>query len=182
MNLFHETENKYFEILTYMLGKQKNFSTDDVTKILSERLVGEIDYEVIDAVLSKKIGEESIFSYKEGVFQPILAYEMPIRMTTIEKETFKSVFESHYARHFLSEETIEKGKRITANIEKHWNLDDIEIRNQYREGAFEEEKDYESDLRIISNAIRRNKAILYDNIKIGEYEYIQDVAYPVKIE
>lgn len=66
MNLFHETENKYFEILTYMLGEQKNFSTDDVTKILSERLVGEIDYEVIDAVLSKKIGEESIFSYSDG--------------------------------------------------------------------------------------------------------------------
>ena len=84
MKLFHETENKYYELLSYMLQRKDNYSTNDIAEYLSSHLIGEVDYEVVDTLFSKKTGEEAIYSYSDGIYSAVL--NMPFSIISLSKE------------------------------------------------------------------------------------------------
>ena len=63
-----------------------------------------------------------------------------------------------------------------------WDINDIEIKNQYSMGVKDSERIFEKELSIIGKAISERRAISYDNILPGKYEYVGSILYPVKIE
>lgn len=182
MNLFHETENKYYELIAYMLAQKKDFSIKDVNDLIARELSGERDFEVENALFVKKEGKDTVFSYKNGFYRPTLDLPLPIRNNLVELEAIKSLEQLPYSKHFLSENTINKLKYASEHIQESWNLNDIEIKNQYKNGATSSDNVYEGDLRLIASAINEKKAIRYDNIIKEGLKYVDSEAIPVKIE
>jgi len=182
MNLFHETENKYYELLTLMINKKDEYSEREVSDFLESKMVGEIDYEVVDSLFSKEDGEEAVFMYDQGSFVPSCLSKMPIRNTSIEDEALWNISKSSYARHFLSENTLTKIAAICSNVNPSWDDRQIFIRNQFEHGALESVADYAKSIQVITKAIQERRAIKYDNIQPGKYEYIGAEIYPVVIE
>lgn len=181
MNLFHETENKYYELLSYML-QNKEFSIGDITGYLSSNFVGEIDYEVIEALFSKKEGEEAVFSFSNGSYKPVLDKLFPVRVNQAEALALNSLTGNKYAKHFLDDITITKLKEVCGQREEIWNLNDIQVKNQYQYGDAETHESYYKALSIIAEAIRTHKEIVYDNVLLGKYSYLDKHAFPVRIE
>ncbi len=182
MNLFHETENKYYELLTLMINKKGEYSESEVSQFLETRMVGEIDYEVVDSLFSKREGEEAVFMYDQNVFVPSSLERMPVRNTRIESEALWNAVKSTYARHFLTPETLVKLEKICGTFEPNWDEREVFIRNQFEHGARESISDYVHSIRLISEAIKENRAIRYNNVRPGKYEYIGSEIYPVVIE
>ena len=54
MKLFHETENKYYDLLTYLVNCHASFTDKDLYHILESQIIGETDYEVLQALFSKE--------------------------------------------------------------------------------------------------------------------------------
>lgn len=182
MNLFHETENKYYELLSYLLNDKQRFSAKDITDYLSTNFMGEMDYEVIDALFSKSEGAASVFAYLNGGYEPVLEREFPVRISQIEMQALKSLVKNKYVKHFLSETTINKLTEISRNVETLWDINDIQIKNQYQDGDIDADKSYEKKLSIIAEAIKSNREIIYDNVYPGRYNYLERHAFPVRIE
>lgn len=182
MNLFHETENKYYELLSLLVNKEEEFNSKKLSDYIDDYIIGECDYEVIDTLFSTNEGEETIFSYSDGVYQPVMPAKLPIRLNKIETLAARSMVENRYASHFLSKETLNKLENVASGIPVVWDINDIEIKNQYSMGVKDSKKIFEKELSIIGKAISEKRAISYDNILPGKYEYIGTVIFPVKIE
>ena len=131
MNLFHETENKYYELLSLLVNKEEEFNSKQLSDYIDDYIIGECDYEVIDALFSTNEGEETIFSYSDGVYQPVMPAKLPIRLNKIETLAARSMVENRYASHFLSKETLKKLENVASGIPVVWDINDIEIKNQY---------------------------------------------------
>ena len=181
MNLFDETENKYFEFISYLLQNNRKYSKEEVNLLIEQLLTGESDFDVIDAIFSTKEGAELVFTYSE-VYEPAIMTNFPIRMGLIEQQAAKSLIENEYIKHFLSEETIEKLKECTSCIEEEWTTKDIQVKNIFSGGATETEKDFGQVISVIAKAIKEHKAIKYDNVREGVFEYRNVSVFPVKIE
>lgn len=181
MNLFDETENKYFEFISYLLQNNRKYSKEEVNLLIEQLLTGESDFDVIDAIFSTKEGAELVFTYSE-VYEPAIMTNFPIRMGLIEQQAAKSLIENEYITHFLSEETIEKLKECTSCIEEEWTTKDIQVKNIFSWGATETEKDFGQVISVIAKAIKEHKAIKYDNVREGVFEYRNVSVFPVKIE
>ena len=181
MNLFDETENKYFEFISYLLQNNRKYSKEEVNLLIEQLLTGESDFDVIDAIFSTKEGAELVFTYSE-VYEPAIMTNFPIRMGLIEQQAAKSLIENEYITHFLSEETIEKLKECTSCIEEEWTTKDIQVNNIFSWGATETEKEFGQVISVIAKAIKEHKAIKYDNVREGVFEYRNVSVFPVKIE
>ncbi|NLG04761.1 MAG: WYL domain-containing protein, partial [Clostridia bacterium] len=151
----------------------------ELSQKLESMLSGEIDFDVIDALFSKKEGEESTFLFKDGVFVPALDYEFPVRTSLLERQAMMNSVNGPYAKHFLSEDTIAKLQKILNKSD--WTLDSIDIKGQYSEGLIEDESRYQ-DVKNLRQAIVEHVAIKYDNILPGKYEYLDAEIFPVKME
>ncbi len=182
MKLFNETMNKYYELISYLLNSKKSFSDKDLNKFMAEFVFGEIDFEVVDTLFSREIGQEVVFSYEDEVFMPIIENKFPIRNNAIELQAVKSLIGNRYAKHFLSDSTERKIMNVTSNIVPEWDVRDIEIKNQYLFGVVEDDVDYEKELSIIASAIRGHNSISYDNVRPGVFEYREAKVLPIKIE
>lgn len=182
MKLFNETENKYYDVISYLLDGTEAYSENEIHQILEKRLIGEADFEVIDALFSTEEGQEVAFKYEDGKYLPVIKGKMQVRNTTNELQAAKSLVSNQYAKHFLSNETTNKLSDVTNNIESDWNIKDIVIKNQYKFGSTQEERNYEKELSIIASGIQEHKSIVYDNKKSGVYEYIDAEVFPIKIE
>ena len=182
MNLFDETENKYFEFISYLLQNNRKYSKEEVNQLIEQLLTGESDFYVTDAIFSTKEGEELVFTYSGGEYEPAIMADFPIRMGLIEQQAAKSLIENEYITHFLSEETIEKLKECTSCIEEEWTTKDIQVKNVFSGGATEVEKDFGQVISVIAKAIKDHKAIRYDNVREGVFEYRNVSVFPVKIE
>lgn len=182
MKLFHETENKYYEALSYLLCQMKRYDIREIRSFLEEQLVGEVDFEVAETLFSEKEDEGNVFRYAEGGFEPALDKPFPIRCTAIERQAARNMCKTGYEEQFLKKETLEKLRTAVEKITPDWDLEDFLIRNQYRNGTTQTPEKYEKGLRIISKAIRNKTAIVYDNVKEGVFTHYQCLAFPVKIE
>lgn len=182
MNLFDETENKYFEFISYLLQNNRKYSKEEINLLIGQLLTGESDFDVIDAIFSTKEGEELVFTYSGEIYEPAIMTNFPIRMGLIEQQAAKSLIENEYITHFLSEETIEKLKECTSCIEEEWTTKDIQVKNVFSGGATETEKDFGQVISVIAKAIKEHKAIKYDNVREGVFEYRNVSVFPVKIE
>ena len=182
MNLFHETESKYYELLSYMLNDKEAYSSKDVSDYIEKYLVGEIDFDVIEELFLPKSESETVFSFIDGKYYPVIPALLPVRLNQVETYAAKSMANNEYAKHFLSANTIIKLKQIADGISEQWDINDIQIKNQYRLGDSELDKAYEQTLGIIAEAIRSHRAISYDNVVQGKYEYVNNLALPIKIE
>lgn len=182
MNLFHENENKYYELLSLLVNKEAGFTSKELSDYIDDRIIGECDYEVIETLFSTNEGEETIFSYSDGVYQPVMPVKLPIRLNRIEALAARSMVKNKYASHFLSKETLNKMENVANGIPVIWDINDIEIKNQYSMGVKDSDKIFEKELSVIGRAISENRAISYDNILPGKYEYVGSVMYPARIE
>ena len=182
MNLFHETESKYYELLSYMMNDQEEYSAKEILKYVDSNIVGEGDFDVIESLFPTEEGNDTVFSLVDGKYYPVIPESLPIRVNQVEALAAKSMINNPYAKHFLSEEAISKLKNKVIGIPELWDINDIEIKNQYKYGDVDTEKSYEKELSLITRAIESHKAISYDNVRAGKYEYLGQKAFPVKIE
>ena len=182
MNLFHESENKYYELLSYMINSNDDYSSKDISDFIDKYLIGEKDFDVIDELFESNEDGETVFSYSEGKYYPVINKHFPIRLNEIEAVSLKSMTYDRYARHFLSKSTINKLQQITSSIPQLWNANDIQIKNQYHFGDAEIDTAYDERITTIVKAINEHKGIVYDNISPGKYEYIDVTSFPINIE
>lgn len=182
MNLFHETENKYYEILSYLLSNNSKLTEEELSEFIHNNIVGERDFEVEDVLFQKDMDKGTVFTYEDGEFVKVINKTFPIRNTQIESQAMKMLPESEYAKDFLNKETIDKLKKATELISEDWSLNDISIKNQYHLGISDSMVSYNSELSVIYEAIEKQKAIKYDNIVPDKFSYIDAKVFPVKIE
>lgn len=146
MNLFHETENKYYELLSLLVNKRTGFNSKELSDYTDDSIIGEADYEVIDALFSTNEGEETVFSYSDGVYQPVVPAKLPVRLNKVEALAAKSMIENRYASHFLDKETLKKLENVATGIPVIWDINDIEIKNQYSMGVKDSKRIFEKEL------------------------------------
>ena len=183
MNLFDETESKYYEILAYLLQKGPSITHTEIDEFISRYLHGETDFEVTEALFSAPDGEELIFmENSEGKMDPVLEKPFPIRNGRIEKEALKSLVSNPYVSHFLTESTLEKLRQATEQVEEDWDPNDIIIKNMFFNGASCTNNIDNHDIALIATAIREGKAIRYDYIRPGRIERLCAEVYPVQIQ
>ena len=193
MKLFDETESKYYELISRLLLLKKNFTGEDIDRLYTEMFQGEKDYEILDTLFSKKEGNETVFTFCDGKYSPILDSDFPVRCNLIEQQAFGTLADVKYADRFLSEGTIAKILGYKQTIPPDWKTGDITVKNQFLAEGCDGEcgiaeiqsnsvSDNDKKIITIAEAILQNRPILYDNIKEGAYKYRNELAYPVKIE
>ena len=178
MNLFDESENKYYELISYLIADKKSFSDKYIQKYMMEMNANELDISIYKALFSKQERLGSVFSYDGKDFHFLLEKDFPIRLNTIEKQALKSVNDSRFVNAFLSKETQDKINSICKD-NKTWSIDDVEIKNQDKHDEFENISD---KLAVVLEGLRDSKALTYDNIREGKYSYIGCKAWPIRIE
>ncbi len=182
MNLFHEVENKYYELLTRLLISNIEFLDSAIAECWDKYIIGERDFEVEESLFLKSQEQGTIFEFDGKKFLPTMEAPFNIRMTTIELQAAKNLLMSKYAKHFLKDETLTKLKDILKDIAEEWVISDIVVRNQYSEGVTYFEEGYEVQLSIIAEAIRQRRPIIYDNAVEGRYRFVNKELFPVRIE
>lgn len=178
MNLFDESENKYYELISYLIAGKKSFSDKYIQKCMMEMNANELDISVYEALFSKQERLGSVFSYDGKDFHFLLEKDFPVRLNTIEKQALESVNDSRFVNAFLSKATQDKINSICKN-DKTWSMDDVEIKNQDKHGKF---ADISDKLAVVLEGLRDSKALTYDNIREGKYSYIGCEAWPIRIE
>lgn len=182
MKLFHESENKYYELLSYLLSERKEFSDRELEACLNDELGGSRDYDIEHTLFSHDPDRAAVFIYEEGKYCPVIENKLPVRNNRVELQAVHLLTESPYGKQFLSQNTLEKLKQTAAKIEQEWTLNDIDIKSQSADGVSSEEKVFQEALAVIIKAIKSHRAIQYDNTLPGRYEYIDAVIYPVRVE
>ncbi len=182
MNLFHESENKYYELLSYLVNEQKAFSDKEIIVCLDKRLGDSHDYDIEDSLFDHDPDNATVFTYEDGKYRPVLSGKLPVRTNSIENQAFRSLADSPCAQQFLSEEVIEKIRSATALIEPEWKPEDIRIKSQFAAGISSDEAVFQGILKTIIAAIGSHHAIRYDNVFPGKYEFRDSVIFPVRIE
>lgn len=181
MNLFDETENKYYELIAYLLDCKREFSHSELPGLINELLIGEPDFEVVEALFETNEGEKLLFQDKNGIIKPLLENHFPIRHSKIEKQAIKTISSSNYCHHFLRQETIDKINNCIQDVEDAWNPNDITIKNLFSDGD-KKACSYREDLKLIAKAIRNQQSISYDNVRPGRVEMKNQNTFSVKIE
>lgn len=183
MKLFHEYENKYFELVSYLLAGYDSFTLLDVEELKQKLFFNETDFNITDTIFSKKEREETLFFYGDGKFIPLIDKKLPVRSTENEIKAAIALCDDPYAEYFLESSTIKKLKSIMPEVESDLCREDIIIKNQFKEGAVSIGKsDDRMLIRLIAEAIKECRAIVFDNIKPGVYEFLKSKVFPVKIE
>ena len=72
MNLFHESENKYYELLSYLVNEQKVFTDKEIIASLDQRLGDSHDYDIEDSLFDHDPDNATFFTYEDGKYRPVL--------------------------------------------------------------------------------------------------------------
>lgn len=182
MNLFHETENKYYELLTRLLMSDERITNAAISECWEKYIVGERDFEIEDSLFVKNEYEGTVFEYDGSNYVPVVDAPFNIRMNQIELQAAKNMLRSSYAKHFLSDSTYQKLTEVLKDVADEWTVSDVIVKNQYDGGAVCLEKGYDIQLSIIAEAIRHKQSIVYDNVVIGKYQFVNREIFPVRVE
>lgn len=115
MILFDETENKYYQLLAYMLKSKNAYDRGDISRLLEENLPGEADFEVTEALFAADEGEELIYMVSEGKLVPVLPEDFPIRNSNIENQAARSLVSNPYCPFYISHAPI----TVTVTFRNH---------------------------------------------------------------
>lgn len=178
MKLFDETENKYYELISYYVSKRASFTDRDIKRQMMKINADELDVSVYEAVFSKEEGFASIFSYDGTSFRYVMEDKFPIRLNRVEREALYVISEFAYSKGFINKKTIDRISKA-ASDGAGWSLNDIKIRNQ---DARIKSEDLLKKISIIIEAIRTSRVLCYDNVKKGKYNFTGSKAWPVKLE
>lgn len=178
MKLFDESENKYYELMSYFVSGKKTFTDKDIQKHMMQINTNEIDVAVYEALFSKEEGLGSVFYYEDSMFRYVLEDEFPIRLNKIEQQALFSVVEYAYAAGFIKQQTIDRIKTLSGN-QRDWLLADIKIKNQ---DVRDKTNDLCEKIAVIIEAIKSSRSLKYDNVREGKYSYRGCEAWPVKLE
>lgn len=182
MKLFDESENKYYEMLSYLLTGQQSAGVSDLYSVTNQYISGEIDFDVIDSLFPRSEVEEVIFRCVAGGFVPVLDKKFPVLTNHVEKQALKNLLRDEYKVLFLTEDTQNKLRKVTETLPDEWDEHDIDIKNRFAGGVAARIENYQQKVSFIAKAIHEKKAIVYDNIKEGEYEFRDTTAVPVRLE
>ncbi|SHK77556.1 WYL domain-containing protein [Anaerocolumna jejuensis DSM 15929] len=182
MNLFDETENKYYEFLSRLLQDRRTYKKSDINKLIGKYVPGERDFDVTDTLFAESEGEELFFYLKDNEYVPILGNDFPIRNGRIEQEAAKSLLEDEYIEQFLSKESIDKLRMATTDIKEGWSFKDICKKNIFANGVTDNSRKYSQIISMLGTAVREQRAIIYDNIRPNIFEYKNVTVFPIKIE
>lgn len=182
MNLFHESENKYYELLSYLVNEQRPFSDREIIVSLDKRLGDSHDYDIEDLLFDHDPDKATVFTYNDGKYKPVLEGTLPVRTNRIENQAFRALADSFCAKQFLSEDILEKLRSVTAHIDPEWKPEDIKIKSQFAAGVSLDGTIYQETLKTIISAIGCHHAIRYDNVLPGKYEFRDSVIFPVRVE
>ena len=69
MKLFDETENKYYELIAYLLLEQDGFSSEKLQKLLSQYMDEEIDFEHTSSLLLSLLNSFSVVITDEDGYE-----------------------------------------------------------------------------------------------------------------
>lgn len=185
MKFFHESENKYYEVISILLNGKSSYCREEIDEKIKQVIEGERDFEVEDILFSKK--EETIFKYTKAEYKPIIAAKFPVRNNQIELQAIKTLKDNNYVKYFLEASTMKKLKGIATNIEALWDIEGIDVKNQFCKEKDNLQRNQEKKLNIIAKAILQHKSIVYDNILYSEiaglkYKYINAEVFPIRIE
>lgn len=180
MKLFHESENKYYELLAYLVNGDTEYSMKGIRSLCEVTLKDSRDYTVEETLFDDN--SSSVFVSNNKNYVPAIQCHFPVRNTRIELQAVRSLAGILYAKHFLRQETICKLQRSADEISEEWSLEDIQIQNQYGGGLRTSDAIHEKTLRIIISAINSNRNIICDNVAPGRFEYRQRSIFPVKVE
>lgn len=182
MILFDETENKYYGLLAHMLQDGMGYSRKDIRDLLGNYLFGKVDFEVTEALFATGEGEEILFTENEGVIEPVLKEDFPIRTSILENQAARSLIKSPYVGYFLRLDTVEKLKKVTEKVVEEWSLNDITMKNVFGNGIRSSGRLFDCEISVIAKAIPKKCAIRYDNMRPGRVEKKDALAFPVRIE
>lgn len=182
MNLFDETESKYYELITVLLSTKGTFSVKDMQKYADKYLSGELDFEVMEALFDAPRGDELIFTREGNTLHPVFETDFPIRNSILESQAARSMLSQSNIRDFLSDNTIEKLNDATTDIETKWAPEDITIKNLFERDDSNSHDSLNGNLSLIIKAIREKAGIKYDNQRPGYVALKNCMSYPVKIE
>lgn len=177
MRLFDETENKYYELMSYW-ANNAGVDEEDIKKSMMELNEGELDYPVYETLFSKKEGKGTVFCFDGSKFVYIPENGFPIRLNSIEQEALSSLTDFSYVCGFLNSETIDKIKNIPYG-ECSFSVGDIEVKNQnIRESADEQFR----KIKVVLDALRCSGRLMFDNVREGKFEYKNSCVWPIKLE
>lgn len=182
MKLFHEVENKYYELLTYLVNTRKSFSSQELDGLVLSFFEGEIDYEVWEILFSKNEGEELIYRYNNNQYQSLIEKEIPIRNTLIENQAAKNLLQNKYMKCFLQMETINKLNVVLENTVEGWDESDVKIKRRNCPKQTLSDSECVDNIKIIRKAIAEERGIVYTNILQDGTIYKNACIFPVKAE
>lgn len=182
MRLFNESENKYYELLSYLINGEGEYTITELDKQLDSSLGCNRDLDIEDLLFERNPENATVFTYDNGKYIPVLPDFLPIRNNNMDLQTIKSLLETSFVDLFLDSATKDKIRKCTTNIETEWNIKDIEIKNQFNNKTLIDAEKYSGILKTIFQAINDRCAIRYDNIIPGKYEYRNEILFPVRVE
>ena len=178
MKLFDETENKYIELLSYLVNREGGMTESDIKKAMMDLNEGELDYPLYEALFSKKEGETAILEFNGKKFEYMFENGFPIRLNKIEQEALFSLTNIPYAGGFMNSETLKKIEDITTN-QMELSMCDVEIKNQ---NSREKSEDLLKKIAVILSALKCSGRVVFDNINEEKYVYKNSSVWPVKLE
>lgn len=178
MKLFDETENKYIELLSYLVNWEEGMTESDIKKAMMDLNEGELDYPLYEALFSKNEGESTIFKFNGMKFEYMFKSGFPIRLNKIEQEALFSLTDIPYAGGFINAETLKKIEDI-AYDQMEVSVRDVEIKNQ---NSREKSEDLLKKIAVLLSALKCSGRVVFDNVNEGKYVYKNSCVWPVKLE
>lgn len=194
MELFEEVKNRYFQIVFRIInecagGKAKK----EILKIIDDgefeqKVIGKNQQSFADLILNKCNEDENLNVLKEneGMFFPIIEGKaenpLPVRFTNVEKAWLKALLDEPEVMMILSQKTLEKLESSLESFDSPIKSDYIEMTNKIRLPEVIDKEVYETNFKLILNAIIQEKAIKYCNTDKKGNSHMNMMALPVSIE
>ena len=197
MQIFDETENRYYEYISWLVNAHEDISENDIRNLFQsthlyrkklipfpEDVADGMDPSIVDR-LTDMLKESGILVQdeeedKESYLMP--GYGIPIRATSIERQTWKNLADTTYGKQFLKEETFRKIHQTRVEEESMWSDSGIHIRNQFAMGQSEQPASDLNKLMTIARAIKECRVLICNNIRPGKFAFYGSEVYPVRME
>ena len=187
MELFNRYENIVLEALT--LALQDSIVNEGITLEKIDMYFREILGEEYDKSLESSEAENGFFGVfrQEGdLYCPVLKededgyiHDLPVLLTTLEKEAIINALHSPYARYFLEEKDIRELCGKTGDFQPSWQDSEIFRRHRYVTRTLTDEA--ADTLRRLRICIAEGTAVSITNIS-REKEYPAQEIYPLALE
>ncbi|MBC2725257.1 WYL domain-containing protein [Desulfosporosinus sp.] len=194
MELFDEVKNRYFHLLFIIInecvfGKTK----DEILMIIDEgefdqKVIGKNQHTFADLVLNS--GDDNhnfnLLKQENDLFFPCIRdtgkNPLPIRFTNLEKAWLKALLSQPGIEMILSDETLAQLQTILRDIDTPIKEDYLEMTNIIQLPEISNPEIYETNFRLLLEALIQDKPIRYDNKDRKGNVHKNKLAMPVSLE